>query len=78
VIRSAAAPGARVLLVEMLLPENNEPGLVQLMDINMLVMTGGRERTGEEYCRLLTESGFRSARKILTGTPFAIIEGGAV
>jgi hypothetical protein len=78
VIRSAAAPGARVLLVEMLLPENNEPGLVQLMDINMLVMTGGRERTGEEYCRLLTESGLRSARKILTGTPFAIIEGGAV
>jgi hypothetical protein len=78
VVRQAAAPGARVLIVEMLLPENNEPGLVQLMDINMLVMTGGRERTGEEYCRLLNESGFRSARKILTGTPFAIIEGEAI
>jgi O-methyltransferase domain/Dimerisation domain len=78
VIRRAAAPAARVLIVEMMLPENNEPGLVQLMDINMLVMTGGRERSGEEYCRLLTESGFRSARKILTGTPFAIIEAEAV
>jgi ubiquinone/menaquinone biosynthesis C-methylase UbiE len=78
VVRDAAAPGARVLIVEMMLPENNEPGLVQLMDINMLVMTGGRERTGEEYCRLLTESGFRSTRKILTGTPFAIIEGQVV
>jgi O-methyltransferase domain/Dimerisation domain len=78
VIRSAAAPGARVLVVEMLVPENNEPGLVQLMDINMLVMTGGRERTPQEYTRLLTDCGFDRVKTIPTGTPFSIIEAQAV
>ena len=74
-VRSAIAPGGRLLVVEMLVPEASEPGFVQLMDINMLVMTGGRERTATEYGALFASAGFRLARTIPTGTPFFIVEG---
>ena len=74
-VRRAIAPTGRVLIVEMLVPENNEPGFVQLMDINMLVMTGGLERTATEYGALLADAGFRLVRTIPTGTPFFIVEG---
>lgn len=77
-VRTGIAPGGRVLVVEMLVPEDNEPGFVQLMDINMLVMTGGRERTATEYAKLFADSGLRLTRTIATGTPFFIAEGEAV
>lgn len=74
-IRTAIPLGGRVLTVEMLVPETNEPGFVQLMDINMLVMTGGRERTAAEYRDLYAAAGFQLVRTIPTGTPFFILEG---
>jgi hypothetical protein len=74
-IRKAIAPNGRVLVVELLVPENNEPGFVQLMDINMLVMTGGLERTPSEFGALLADAGLRLTRTIPTGTPFGIVEG---
>ena len=76
-VRTAVAPGGRVLVVEMLVPEGNEPGFVQLMDINMLVLTGGRERTAAEYARLFSDAGLRVTRTITTKTPFSIVEGEA-
>lgn len=75
-IRAAANPGARVVIVEMLLPEAHQPGFAHLMDINMLVMAGGRERTGAEYARLLEASGLKVMRAIPTGTQFFVVEGG--
>jgi hypothetical protein len=74
-IRTAIPQRSRVLTVEMLVPETNEPGFVQLMDINMLVMTGGRERTAAEYRDLYAAAGFQLVRTIPTGTPFFILEG---
>ena len=74
-IRTAIPLSGRVLIVEMLVPEANEPGFVQLMDINMLVMTGGRERTAAEYGDLYAAAGFQLVRTIPTGTPFFILEG---
>lgn len=73
-IRAAIKPGGRLLIVEMLLPENNEPGFVQLMDINMLAMTGGRERSAAEYCKLCAGEGFRLMRTVPTGSQFWIAE----
>ena len=71
-VRAAMPPAGRVLIVEMLVPETNEPGFVQLMDINMLVMTGGRERTATEYGALCAAAGLRLVRTIATGTPFLL------
>ena len=73
-VRTAMLPTGRVLIVEMLVPETNEPGFVQLMDINMLVMTGGRERTATEYGDLCAAAGLRLVRTIATGTPFFVVE----
>lgn len=73
--RAAARPGAKVLVVEMLVPADNSSPMVAFMDLNMLVMTGGLERTEDEYYALLRRGGFTPTRTIGTGTPFALVEG---
>lgn len=72
--REALVPGGRVVIVEMLLPDEPRPELVQFMDLNMLVMTGGRERTAADYETLLRAAGLRTTRVIPTGSPFQLIE----
>jgi hypothetical protein len=46
-----------------------------LIDPNMLVMNGGRERTAEEFGQLLAAAGFRLSGIIATGSPLSVIEG---
>lgn len=70
----ALPSNGRVLIVEMLLPADNSPGPVQLIDLNMLVLLGGRERTETEHARLLEAAGFKPPSFIATQSPFAIIE----
>jgi hypothetical protein len=73
--REALAPEGRLLVVEMLIPEEIRPDFVMLMDLNMLVLTGGRERPQEEFGRLFESSGFRLSRVVPTKTPFFLLEG---
>jgi SAM-dependent methyltransferase len=72
--RAALAPGGKVLIVEMLVPEEIRPDFVMLMDLNMLVMTGGRERTAKEFEKVLNDAGFEMTRVIPTKSPFSLIE----
>jgi hypothetical protein len=72
--RRALAPGGRLLLVEMVIPGDNQPGPAQAMDLNMMVITGGRERTEDEYRQLLAGAGFRLAQVIPTHSPFSVLE----
>jgi hypothetical protein len=76
--RASAAPGAKVLIVEMVIPSDGASSFAQLMDLNMLVMLTGRERTAGEYGALLQAGGFRYDRLIPTHTPYAIIEATAI
>ena len=55
-------------------PPMNEPHIGPLIDLNMMVMTGGVERTKIEYRNLLARSGFRMDRVIATRSPFSVIE----
>jgi O-methyltransferase domain len=73
-IRKAIAPVGRLAIVELVLPGRNEPHIGQLMDLNMMVMTGGVERTGAEYGDLLARAGFRLERVTGTKSPFSIVE----
>jgi hypothetical protein len=68
------APAGTLLLVEMVVPPDNRPSPAQGMDLNMLVLLGGRERTEEEYQRLLQGGGFKLDRVIPTHSPFSVIE----
>jgi SAM-dependent methyltransferase len=70
----ALAPGGKLLLVEMLIPPDSRPALSKAMDLNMLVLFGGRERTEEEFDFLLRTAGFRLERVIPTRSPFSVIE----
>ena len=72
--REALAPGGKVVLVEMLVQEEIRPDFVMLMDLNMLVMTGGRERTAKEFEKVFQDAGFEVTRVIPTKSPFALIE----
>jgi SAM-dependent methyltransferase len=70
----ALAPAGKLLLVEMVIPPNNQPSPAQAMDLNMLVLLGGRERTEQDYQSLFQAAGFRLERIIQTHSPFSVIE----
>lgn len=70
----ALSPAGKLLLVEMVIPPKNQPSPAQAMDLNMMVLLGGRERTEEDYQRLFQAAGFRLERVIPTHSPFSVIE----
>jgi hypothetical protein len=71
---AAMNPGGRVLLVESIVKSRNGCSLAEFMDLAMLVMTGGRERTEPEYQALLGRAGLRITNVISTGTELSLIE----
>lgn len=73
-IRTAMAPGGKLLLFEMVLPELANPFIGLLLDLEMLVTAGGRERTRAEYANLLARTGFRLTSVTGTVTPLSIVE----
>jgi len=73
-VRKAAPAGAKLLVIESLLPEKAEPNPVFMLDIVMLAVVGGRERKRSEYEALLGEAGFHLQRVVPTGTGMDIIE----
>lgn len=72
--RRAMRADARVLVIERLVPPGEAPHQSKFMDLNMLVMTGGRERTEEEYRELLERCGLRLDRVIDTGTAVSVLQ----
>jgi O-methyltransferase/IclR-like helix-turn-helix domain-containing protein len=73
-VRKAIVSAGRLVIVEIVLPNSSEPHVGPLIDLNMMVMTGGIERTELEYRQLLGSSGFRLERVVATKSPFSIIE----
>ena len=71
---NAIDPKGRLAVVEIVLPPQNEPHLGPLIDLNMMVMTGGAERTETGYRELLARAGFRVDRVVATKSPFSVIE----
>lgn len=73
--RNAAAPGAKVLVVESVIPPGNQPHPGKWLDLIMLSVAGGRERTAEEFQRLFAEAGLRLTRIVPTASPVSVLEG---
>src|SRR5438477_9567884 len=79
-IRNAAPDAAKLLVVETVLPDESAwaagkgEHFGNHLDINMLVLTGGRERTSDEFASLLADSGWRLSRLIPTPGPYTILE----
>jgi hypothetical protein len=72
---SALPENGKLMLVEAVVPQSSEPHFSKFIDLNMLVMTGGRERTEEEFRKLYEDSGFKLTRVVPTESPFSVIEG---
>jgi hypothetical protein len=66
-------PHGRLLIVEAVLSAGDEPDPAKILDLAMLVVPGGEERTEDEYRSLLEKSGFRLTRVIPTRTLSASI-----
>jgi hypothetical protein len=74
--RQSMAQGGRVLIVERLIPSPPGDAVPTLLsDINMLVITGGQERTNAEYASLLAGAGLRIGTVYPVAFPYGIIEG---
>jgi hypothetical protein len=73
-LRRAAPRDAHVLIIETLVAETPGPHFSKTLDILMLALTGGRERTPAEYGRLLESAGFRLERVLPTAAQYSIVE----
>ena len=72
--RNEMPPNGKLILVDCVVPETNEPHFSKFIDLKMLVMTGGKERTKEEFEQLLADAGFKLLRVIPTDVPTSIVE----
>ena len=73
-IRRAAPSGARLLLIEEMVPDDPGPAWSKMLDLHMLTLIGGKQRTRREYEALLRAAGFAFEREIETGGGISILE----
>ena len=73
-IHRFAPPHAKLLVVESVIPPGNEPCFGKLLDLAMLVIPGGKERTESEYRELFQQAGFSLQRVIATTAEVSILE----
>lgn len=73
-VAAAMKPGSTLLIAEMLLAEPPDFSPAAMMDLNMMVMTGGRERTAAHYERLLQGAGLKIGRILPLEGPYQLIE----
>ncbi|MDQ3783623.1 MAG: acetylserotonin O-methyltransferase [Actinomycetota bacterium] len=73
-IHRAASPGARVLIIENVLEDPKSDQRGHTLDVIMLCVTGGRERTSEQFVELLEDAGFVNTTVIGTAGPMRIVE----
>lgn len=73
-VREAMAPSARVVVVEMLITSSGPPSPAPLLDLNMLVMLTGKERTADEFGALFAKAGLALTSVTPTHSPFAVLE----
>jgi hypothetical protein len=72
--REAIAPGGRVMLVEQVVSEGNVPCPGKMMDIMMLLMEQGRERTEAEFASLFEAAGFRLSQRTPLMGAWSVLE----
>jgi hypothetical protein len=72
--RMVIPPSGKLLLIESVIPPGNEPCFAKFLDLTMLVIPGGMERTESEYRELLASAGFRLERIVSTASVVHVIE----
>jgi hypothetical protein len=73
-VAAGGRPGARLLVIESVMPDGDQPHPSKSVDLTMLAILGGRERTEGEYRSVLEAAGFTLDRVVATPGPFSILE----
>jgi len=73
-VHQAMKPDGRLLIVEMVLPAGDAPHLGKMLDMVMLVLPGGQERTEAEYHSLLGKANFRLTCVVPTDSAVSVME----
>jgi hypothetical protein len=73
-IRKAIVPNGRLLLLEFVSPDGNRPHAAKVVDLWLMLLVGGRERTESQYAELLGEAGFALNRVVGTSSALSIVE----
>jgi hypothetical protein len=73
-IRKVIGSGGKLLVIEGVVPKGNGPSFSKLLDLNMMVMPGGKERTEAEYRELFAAGGFRLERIVPTESDIQVLE----
>jgi hypothetical protein len=74
-IRAQLPSHGRLLVCELVMPEEPGPAPAKMLDIEMLVMTvGGKERTPAEFGELFASAGLKLGRIVTTPTPICVVE----
>jgi hypothetical protein len=74
-VRRAMEERGKLLVVESVIPPGNAPSFGKLLDLTMLVIPGGKERTEGEYRERFAAGGFRLERVVPTRSEVSVIEG---
>lgn len=69
------SPGNKLLVVESVIPPGNDPFMGKFLDLTMMLIPGGKERTADEYRSLYDDSGFDLVRIVPTRSEVSVIEG---
>jgi len=72
-VRAQIQPEGRLIIVDCIVPEGDEPHFAKTFDLNMMVMTGGKERTAAEFEKLVSAAGFKLLQVIPTELPTGIV-----
>jgi hypothetical protein len=73
-IHKASPADARVILIESVIAAGNTPHLAKWIDLEMLLIAGGMERTEEQFRALFAGAGFRVTRIVQTKSPMFVVE----
>lgn len=75
-VREAVRPGGRLFVLDVVLSETNEPSPQKaMMDLMMLSLAEGHERTEADFRSILEAAGYRLVRVIRTGRGNSVVEG---
>ena len=73
--RKGVNPGGKLLVADSVIQPGNDPDFGKILDLEMLLLPGGRERTEVQFRDLFAASGWRLSRIIPTHSPVSIVEG---
>jgi hypothetical protein len=77
-IRRVAPSHARLLLIEGIIPDDSKPSWIKMLDLFMLALHTGKERTRREFEHLLVASGFRLEKVIDIGMGTSILDASVI